>query len=94
MGAMVRNCSRVVLKYKRTLDSCDISDNIDSSDSGQEQILCKTLQKFRLAKSIIMESVALSSYDLVSSLFSFFSEVDNSKSCFSSPAIPWKFICL
>ena len=71
---MVSNCSRVVLKYKQPLDRCDISDNIDSSDSGQEQILCKTLQKFGLAKGFILESVAmaaLSSYDLVSSLLSF-----------------------
>ena len=34
---MVCNSSRAEWKYIRHLDSCDISDNIDSSDSRQEQ---------------------------------------------------------
>ena len=37
MSSMVWNCSRVVYKYIRHLNSFDISDNSDSSDSRQEQ---------------------------------------------------------
>ena len=37
MAAIVCNCSRAVWKYRRYLNSCDISDNTDSGDSGQEQ---------------------------------------------------------
>ena len=52
MFTMVHNFNRALWKYIRHLDSCDITDNSDSSDSRQKQTCLQDFETVCISKRI------------------------------------------
>ena len=58
MSAIFCNCNRAVWKYKRHLDSCDISDNSDSSNSSDSSDIRQEQTSLHVLTTVYISNLA------------------------------------